>query len=70
MAFDLTDEQTLHHTEKWMSEACATADDPVKFLVGTKKDLLVSCSTCSDTVLTVMFILVFNCILYKTRLVG
>ncbi|CAG5120015.1 unnamed protein product [Candidula unifasciata] len=40
VAFDLTDEKTLHHTETWMSEACATADDPVKFLVGTKKDLL------------------------------
>ncbi|CAL1536789.1 unnamed protein product [Lymnaea stagnalis] len=40
VAFDLTDEESLHHTNKWMEEACASADEPVKFLVGTKKDLL------------------------------
>ena len=41
VVFDLTDEESLQHTVKWMEDACLTADDPVKFLVGTKKDLLV-----------------------------
>ncbi|XP_005106169.1 ras-related protein Rab-34 [Aplysia californica] len=40
VVFDMTDEESLHHTVKWMEDACATADEPVKFLVGTKKDLL------------------------------
>ncbi|CAG5120755.1 unnamed protein product [Candidula unifasciata] len=40
VVFDLTDEESLHHTVKWMEEACQSADSPVKFLVGTKKDLL------------------------------
>uniref|UniRef100_A0A0B6YFR8 Ras-related protein Rab-36 n=1 Tax=Arion vulgaris TaxID=1028688 RepID=A0A0B6YFR8_9EUPU len=40
VAFDLTDEESLNHSVKWMSDACITADEPVKFLVGTKKDLL------------------------------
>ena len=42
VAFDLTDEPSLHHAPKWMEDACANADEPIKFLVGTKKDLLVS----------------------------
>lgn len=40
VAFDLTDEPSLHHVTKWMEDACANADEPIKFLVGTKKDLL------------------------------
>ncbi|XP_059167314.1 ras-related protein Rab-34-like [Physella acuta] len=40
VTFDLTDEESLHHTTKWMEEATSSADNPVKFLVGTKKDLL------------------------------
>uniref|UniRef100_A0A2C9M4S3 Uncharacterized protein n=1 Tax=Biomphalaria glabrata TaxID=6526 RepID=A0A2C9M4S3_BIOGL len=51
VAFDLTNEESLHHTDQWMEEACASADQPVKFLLGTKKDLLVSfCGVfCSST---------------------
>ncbi|KAK3771477.1 hypothetical protein RRG08_065406 [Elysia crispata] len=40
VAFDLTDQPSLHHVTKWMEDACANADEPIKFLVGTKKDLL------------------------------
>ncbi|RUS80541.1 hypothetical protein EGW08_011681, partial [Elysia chlorotica] len=40
VAFDLTDEPSLHHASKWMEDACANADEPIKFLIGTKKDLL------------------------------
>ncbi|KAH9524498.1 Ras- protein Rab-34 [Bulinus truncatus] len=40
VTFDLTSEESLHHTQQWMEEACASADEPIKFLVGTKKDLL------------------------------
>ena len=41
VAFDLTDEGSLLNAPKWMQEASENADDPVKFLIGTKRDLLV-----------------------------
>lgn len=40
VAFDLTEEESLQHVTKWMEEATENADEPVKFLVGTKRDLL------------------------------
>ncbi|XP_076434760.1 ras-related protein Rab-34-like [Babylonia areolata] len=40
VAFDLTDDETLQHVPKWMDEATENADEPLKFLVGTKRDLL------------------------------
>lgn len=41
VAFDLSDEQSLHNAPKWMMEASENADSPIKFLVGMKRDLLV-----------------------------
>lgn len=41
VVFDLADESTLSNAEKWMIDACENASEPCKFLVGTKKDLLV-----------------------------
>ncbi|PVD32911.1 hypothetical protein C0Q70_08358 [Pomacea canaliculata] len=40
VAFDLSDEQSLHNAPKWMMEASENADSPIKFLVGMKRDLL------------------------------
>ncbi|XP_076452593.1 ras-related protein Rab-34-like [Babylonia areolata] len=40
VVFDMTDEGSLLNVPKWMEEACENADDPIKFLVGTKRDLL------------------------------
>ncbi|KAL8584785.1 hypothetical protein ACOMHN_035704 [Nucella lapillus] len=40
VAFDLTNEGSLLSVPKWMDEACENADEPVKFLVGMKRDLL------------------------------
>ena len=40
VAFDLTDEGSLLNVPKWMDEASENADEPIKFLIGTKRDLL------------------------------
>lgn len=40
VAFDLTDEGSLLSVPKWMEEAAENADTPIKFVVGTKRDLL------------------------------
>ncbi|XP_046374446.1 ras-related protein Rab-34-like [Haliotis rufescens] len=40
VAFDLSDEASLRSVPKWMDEACENAADPIKCLVGTKKDLM------------------------------
>lgn len=40
VAFDLSDEKSLLSVPKWMVEASENADEPIKFLVGTKRDLL------------------------------
>ncbi|ESO86990.1 hypothetical protein LOTGIDRAFT_235171 [Lottia gigantea] len=40
VAFDLSDEESLNNVEKWMVDASENANDPVKFLVGNKRDLL------------------------------
>lgn len=41
VAFDLTDEGSLLNAPKWMAEATENADQPIKFLIGMKRDLLV-----------------------------
>lgn len=45
VAFDLSDEKSMSSISRWMADATASADDPLKFVVGTKKDL-VSSATC------------------------
>ncbi|XP_013383446.1 ras-related protein Rab-34 [Lingula anatina] len=40
VVFDLGDIQSLENTRKWYDEANKSADDPLVFLVGTKKDLV------------------------------
>ena len=42
VAFDLSDIDTLSHARKWRDDACEAATDPFVFLVGTKKDIVVS----------------------------
>ena len=42
VAFDLCDINTLATAKTWYQEAMSAADDPVVFLVGMKKDMLVS----------------------------
>lgn len=39
-AFDLTSMASLANAIKWMEDAAKSADNPCRFLVGTKKDLL------------------------------
>ena len=46
VAFDLTDEGSLLNVPKWMEEASENADDPIKFLIGTKRDLMVTTVSC------------------------
>lgn len=41
VAFDLTDIDSLGHCLQWQIDACKSARDPLVFLVGTKKDLMV-----------------------------
>lgn len=41
VVFDLSDEGSLSSISRWMSDATASADDPLKFVVGTKKDIVV-----------------------------
>lgn len=40
VVFDLSDEGSLHSISRWMEDASSSASDPVKFVVGTKKDLV------------------------------
>lgn len=40
VAFDVTDEGSLLNVPKWMEEASENADEPLKFLVGNKRDLM------------------------------
>lgn len=42
VAFDLCDINTLATAKTWYEEAMNAADNPVVFLVGMKKDMLVS----------------------------
>ena len=42
VVFDLSDEGSLLSISRWMEDATKSASDPVKFLVGTKKDIVVS----------------------------
>ncbi|XP_060584878.1 ras-related protein Rab-34-like [Ruditapes philippinarum] len=44
VVFDLSDERSIMSISRWMADATAAADDPVKFVVGTKKDLVSSAS--------------------------
>ena len=41
VVFDLSDEGSLLSVSRWMEDATKSASDPVKFLVGTKKDIVV-----------------------------
>ena len=43
VAFDLSDLESLSNSRQWCEDACQHAEDPLVFLVGTKKDLLVGC---------------------------
>lgn len=47
VVFDLSDQGSLCSISRWMTEATATSVDPIKFVVGTKKDL-VSPSICKE----------------------
>ncbi|KAK3083692.1 hypothetical protein FSP39_001527 [Pinctada imbricata] len=40
VVFDLSEEMSLSNATRWMADACENANDPIKFLVGTKKDLV------------------------------
>ncbi|XP_064612149.1 ras-related protein Rab-34-like [Liolophura sinensis] len=40
VVFDLTDEVSLANASRWMESATENATNPVRFLVGTKRDLL------------------------------
>lgn len=41
VVFDLSDERSLYSISRWMEDAAKSASEPVKFVVGTKKDLVV-----------------------------
>jgi len=47
--FDLGSIESLRHARQWMTEACENIqmDDPLRFLIGAKKDLIV-CSLCTS----------------------
>lgn len=40
VVFDLSDNASLSSISRWMADATASADNPLKFVVGTKKDLV------------------------------
>lgn len=40
VVFDLSDEMSLTNAAKWMNDAGESANDPIKLLVGTKKDMM------------------------------
>lgn len=41
VVFDLSDESSLANVARWMDDAAGNSSDPIKFVVGTKKDLVV-----------------------------
>ena len=41
VSFDLSDISSLRNAQRWKDEACKSADNPLVFLVGLKKDLVV-----------------------------
>lgn len=44
VVFDLSDESSLYSISRWMEDATKSASDPIKFVVGTKKDIVSSAS--------------------------
>ncbi|VDI47213.1 ras-related protein Rab-34-like [Mytilus galloprovincialis] len=40
VVFDLSDESSLANVARWMDDAAGNSSDPIKFVVGTKKDLV------------------------------
>ncbi|KAL3856537.1 hypothetical protein ACJMK2_011283 [Sinanodonta woodiana] len=40
VVFDLSDESSITNLVRWMDDACENADQPIKFIVGSKKDLV------------------------------
>ena len=42
VVFDLSDEFSLSNVARWMEDAAGNSSDPIKFVVGTKKDLVVN----------------------------
>lgn len=40
VVFDLSDESSLSNVARWMDDAAGNSSDPIKFVVGTKKDLV------------------------------
>lgn len=42
VVFDMSDIGSLSNVIQWKEDACQNASDPLVFLVGTKKDLIVS----------------------------
>ena len=60
VVFDLSDERSLSNASRWMADACENADEPVKFLVGTKKDKLVRLHICKSDVFTCILFLKYN----------
>ncbi|KAL4223805.1 Ras-related protein Rab-34 [Mactra antiquata] len=40
VVFDISDESSISSISRWMTDATASSDHPVKFIVGTKKDLV------------------------------
>ena len=54
VAFDLTDPESLSNAKRWGEEACQHADDPLIFLVGTKKDLTVNIFIFSILLVTII----------------
>ena len=41
VVFDLNEVESLANARTWAEDACKNASDPLVFLVGTKKDLVV-----------------------------
>ena len=41
VVFDLSDESSITSISRWMEDATASANNPLKFVVGTKKDMVV-----------------------------
>ena len=42
VVFDLSDEASIAGISRWMHDASGATTDPIKFVVGTKRDLVVS----------------------------
>ena len=45
VVFDLSDESSMASISRWMTDATASTTDPIKFVVGTKKDIVVRIDT-------------------------